>query len=79
MLSKRNNRVELILNRLAKIIINETDVYWGYIVAHDSDSGLVELKVKDWRDRFDKNVTLKPLHTNVRYLTKVDYLEGVTS
>jgi len=71
--------IELILNKKAKIILNGEDVYYGVITAFDKDTGLVELRVKGWRDRFKADVPERIIHTNVRYLTKVDYLEGVTS
>jgi len=68
--------IELILNKKAKIVLNGEDVYYGVITAFDKETGLVELKVKGWRDRFNPEIPERIIHTNARYLTKVDYIDG---
>ncbi|MHA1835287.1 MAG: hypothetical protein ACTSV7_15030 [Candidatus Baldrarchaeia archaeon] len=66
--------VTLILNKKAKIIVNGEDVYLGYVTAFDKETGLVELRAKGWRDRENELIPFRTIHTNIRYLTKVEYL-----
>jgi hypothetical protein len=40
------------LNVYGKIIINETEVYYGCVEQFDEKIGIAKLLVTDWRDRF---------------------------
>ena len=42
------------LNVYGKIIINETEVYYGCITEYNETQGIAKLFVTDWRDRFNE-------------------------
>lgn len=40
------------LNVYGKIVINETEVYYGCVIEYSEQAGVAKLYVLDWRDRF---------------------------
>lgn len=40
------------INKYGKIVINETEVYYGCVTEYNEQSGTAKLYVTDWRDRF---------------------------
>jgi hypothetical protein len=49
------------LNEYAKIIINETEVYYGCVIKVDSQLQVAKLRVVDWRDKDSKPLNFKEI------------------
>jgi len=54
------------LNIYAKIIINETEVYYGCVTDYNEQAGIAQLLVTDWRDRFKEPKTFYEITTPMK-------------